>query len=75
MRLTEIAQYLDGPNGPLLVGKIADVLADSAGHGSRALSKRLRVNQALIRTALVRMEYQGIVYRTGKARSTTWWLG
>lgn len=75
MRFMDIVQYLDGPNGPVLAGKLANILADSEGHGSRALSKRLRVNQGLVRIALVRMEGLGIVYRTGRARSTTWWLG
>ncbi|MFK7927003.1 MAG: helix-turn-helix domain-containing protein [Myxococcota bacterium] len=54
---------------------VTDALARRQGAKARALADELGEDLSEVRGALIDLEQHGIVYRTGKTRGTTWWLG
>jgi len=55
--------------------KVTDALAQHRGAKARVLADELGEELAEVRGVLIDLEQHGIVYRTGKTRGTTWWLG
>lgn len=58
-----------------LVEKIVRYLAEHPKCKSRDLASTIGVPYEVVRDALVELEGQGIVFRTGRTRGTRWWLG
>jgi DNA-binding IclR family transcriptional regulator len=56
-------------------GPLTEALAGVESASNGELSELTGLDKLQVRNALLAMEQLGLVYRTGRARSTRWWLG